>query len=171
MSPKRSQYPSPDIPRTILGRSYHSDEQWGHGTEPPVDAHLLAADVDRGLQFGQQWQQALKIDPQFIFVTGWNEWVAQRFTSGSGGGPGFLGRLLKPGETFFVDNYNEEFSRDIMPMKGGYGDNYYMQLVDGIRRFKGVRAPARRPRLPDDFRKGAVCGVGTRTAALLRRRR
>ena len=46
---------------------------------------------------------------------------------------------LAKGDTFFVDNYNEEFSRDVMPMKGGYGDDYYMQLVDGIRRFKGVR--------------------------------
>ncbi len=128
-------------PTDNLGRSYHSDDQWGHGTEPPVDVHLLAADSDKGLQFGQQWEQALKIDPEFIFVTGWNEWIAQRFTSGPGGGPGFLGRVLKPGETFFVDNYNEEFSRDIMPMKGGYGDNYYMQLVAGIRRFKGARHP------------------------------
>ena len=126
-------------PTDNLGRSYQSDEAWGKGTEPPTDALHLAADRAKGLQLGQQWRQALKIDPQFIFVTGWNEWVAQRFVSGGGGGPGFLGRVLKPGETFFVDNYNEEFSRDAMPMKGGYGDNYYMQLVDGIRQFKGVR--------------------------------
>ncbi len=141
---------SPNVPEEIavvvaghptddLGRSYHSDKTWGDGTEPPVDAHKLAADVDKGLQFSQQWSRALQVDPQFIFVTGWNEWVAQRFTSGPGGGPGFLGHVNKPGETFFVDNYNEEFSRDIMPMQGGYGDNYYWQLVDGIRRFKGVR--------------------------------
>jgi len=127
-----------------LGRSYHSDEEWGHGTEPPVDAQYQTPESNRGLQFAQQWERALKIDPQFIFVTGWNEWVAQRFLSGAGGGPGFLGRIAKLGETFFVDNYNEEFSRDIMPMKttekGGYGDNYYLQLVAGIRRFKGVRA-------------------------------
>ena len=66
-------------PVDSLGRSYHSDETWGHGTEPPVDSHFLAADVNKGIQFSQQWQQALKIDPQFILVTGWNEWVAQRF--------------------------------------------------------------------------------------------
>ncbi len=130
-------------PVDSLGRSYHSDEQWGHGTEPPVDAQYKTADTDKGLQFSQQWERALQIDPQFIFLTGWNEWVAQRFTSGAGGGPGFLGRTLKPGETFFVDNYNEEFSRDAMPMrtteKGGYADNYYLQMVAGIRRFKGVR--------------------------------
>jgi hypothetical protein len=126
-------------PTDDLGRSYHSDETWGYGAEPPVDAHFVAADVDQGIQFAQQWDGALKIDPQFVFVTGWNEWIAQRFVSGPGGGPDFLGHTLKPGQTFFVDNVNEEFSRDIMPMKGGYGDDYYMQLVAGIRRFKGVR--------------------------------
>ena len=126
-------------PTDNLGRSYHSAETWGVGTEPPVDKNRLAADRAKGLQFSQQWRRALEVDPQFVFVTGWNEWTAQRFVSGPGGGPGFLGRVLKPGETFFVDNYNEEFSRDAMPMKGGYGDNYYMQLVDGIRQFKGVR--------------------------------
>ncbi len=125
-------------PVDSLGRSYHSDEQWGHGTEPPVDAHYQTPDTDQGLQFAQQWQRALQIDPQFIFVTGWNEWVAQRFIAA---GPGtFAGRPQVKGGTFFVDNFNEEFSRDAMPMKGGYSDNYYMQLVDGIRRFKGVPA-------------------------------
>lgn len=122
-----------------LGRSYHSDETWGKGTEPPVDQYHATSESVKGLQFAQQWKQALKVDPEFIFVTGWNEWIAQRFVSGADGGPTFLGRKLRPGETFFVDNYNEEFSRDAMPMKGRYGDNYYMQLVDGIRRFKGVR--------------------------------
>ena len=38
-----------------------------------------------------------------------------------------------------MGNFNEEFSRDLMPMKGGYGDNYYMQLIDYVRQFKGVR--------------------------------
>ena len=40
---------------------------------------------------------------------------------------------------FFVDQYNAEFNRCIQPMKGGYTDNYYMQMVDNIRRYKGVR--------------------------------
>ncbi|MDQ2799153.1 MAG: hypothetical protein M3Y13_05865, partial [Armatimonadota bacterium] len=124
-------------PTDSLGRSYHSDEKWGQGTEPPVDEQYRTPDSAKGLQFSQQWRQALKIDPQFIFVTGWNEWVAQRFLAG---GPGtFAGHPQVKGGTFFVDNFTEEFSRDIMPMKGGYGDNYYMQLVDGIRQFKGVR--------------------------------
>ncbi|HNT36564.1 MAG TPA: hypothetical protein PKH07_16375, partial [bacterium] len=31
-----------------------------------------------------------------------------------------------------------EFSRDVEMMKGGYGDNYYMQMAANIRRFKGM---------------------------------
>jgi len=41
----------------------------------------------------------------------------------------------------FVDTFNHEYSRDIEPVTGGHGDNYYYQLIDNIRRFKGVRAP------------------------------
>lgn len=35
-----------------------------------------------------------------------------------------------------VDLFNEEYSRDIEPMEGGYGDNFYLQLVRNIRKFK-----------------------------------
>ncbi len=126
-------------PTDNLGRSYHGEQAWGVGAEPPTDKYLLAADRARGPYFAQQWSRALQVDPQFVLITGWNEWVAQRFLSGAGGGPNFLGHLAKPGETFFVDNYNEEYSRDVQPMKGGYADNYYMQMAAGIRQYKGVR--------------------------------
>ena len=127
-------------PTDSLGRSYQSEEQWGHGTEPLVDSQYRVANTDKGAQFAQQWERALRIDPQFILVTGWNEWVAQRFAAD---GPGtFAGHPQVKGGTFFVDNFTEEFSRDVMPMKttekGGYGDDYYFQMVAGIRRFKGT---------------------------------
>ncbi|WP_286019130.1 hypothetical protein, partial [Candidatus Venteria ishoeyi] len=38
-----------------------------------------------------------------------------------------------------VDQYNSEFNRCIHPMQGGYTDNYYMQMAQNIRRYKGVR--------------------------------
>jgi hypothetical protein len=38
----------------------------------------------------------------------------------------------------FVDQFSEEFSRDIEMMKGGHEDNYYYQLVSGVRRYKGM---------------------------------
>lgn len=121
-----------------VGRSFHGSDRpgTGRGQEPALDALDLAADVNKGTFFAQQWESARKIDPEFVFVTGWNEWTAGRQY-----GPGvpMLGQVTKPGQCYFVDNFNEEFSRDIMPMKGGYGDNYYMQLVDQIRRYKGAR--------------------------------
>ena len=121
-----------------IGRSFQGgDQPWGiKGQEPPLDQFDLAADRQKGLFFSQQWRNALKADPQFLFITGWNEWTADRQYA-----PGvtMLGHVTQPGQYYFVDEYNAEFSRDAMPMKGGFGDNYYMQLVDGIRRFKGVR--------------------------------
>lgn len=82
--------------------------------------------VNWGYNFAEQWKRALELDPPFVMVTGWNEWIAGRF--GGAKGP-FV----------FVDQFSEEFSRDIEPMKGGHGDNYYYQLVANVRRFKGVK--------------------------------
>jgi len=127
-----------------IGRSFHASKQ------PQADE----VRPGEGLYFDEQWRHALPLSPQFIFVTGWNEWVAQRFISD--GSMNFLGRTLPRGGTFFVDLYDAEFSRDIEPMKGGYGDNYYWQLIANIRRYKGVRptpptGPDRTIAIPGDF--------------------
>ena len=103
-----------------LGRSFHNG-QWD--TSP--DAVL------KGLNFAEQWQNALKQDPEYIFVTGWNEWIAGRFNEFNG----------YQAPVIFVDEYDQEHSRDIEPMKGGHGDNYYYQLADYIRQYKGSRKP------------------------------
>ena len=120
-------------PTTNIGRSFHN------GQEPPAANQQPAA----GLCFAEQWSRALAVDPDFIFITGWNEWVAQRFVTPDDGRPGFLGHTTQDGESWFVDTYSQEYSRDIEPMKGGHTDNYYYQMVDNIRRFKGVRSPTR----------------------------
>jgi len=115
-------------PTSNIGRSFHG------GQEPPPGERAPA----EGLCFTEQWQRALQVAPEFVHVTGWNEWVAQRFISEQGGQT-MLGERLPPGGTFFVDQYNQEFSRDIETMKGGHGDNYYYQLASNIRRYKGAR--------------------------------
>lgn len=85
--------------------------------------------VNRGYNFQEQAERALKEDPEFVFVTGWNEWIAGRFAE-------FAGVELP---VMFVDEFDQEFSRDIEPMAGGHGDDYYYQFVSFVRRFKGVR--------------------------------
>lgn len=106
-------------PLAGLGRSNDGEKQ-------PDGEHMQ---TDKGIYFAKEWERALKIDPQFVFITGWNEWVAQRFID------------EKNGNSYFVDQYNQEYSRDVEPMKDGHTDNYYYQMVDYIRRYKGVRAP------------------------------
>ncbi len=83
--------------------------------------------VNWGHNFQEQWQRAFELQPPFVMVTGWNEWIA--------------GRWGKPdGPLVFVDQLDQQFSRDIEPMRGGHGDNYYLQLVANVRRFKGAPA-------------------------------
>ncbi|WP_285056839.1 hypothetical protein [Pedobacter ginsengisoli] len=112
-------------PMSNIGRSFHD------GKEPEVKRS------GEGLYFAEQWKRALAVDPEFVFITGWNEWVAMRFDDGAASH--FLGKKIKKGETYFVDLYNEEYSRDAEPMKGGFNDNYYYQMVSNIRKFKGSR--------------------------------
>lgn len=104
--------------RRNWGRSFHNGKH-----------DLSEGAVNWGYNFQEQWDHALNQDPQMIFVTGWNEWVAMRLE-----GP--PERPIR-----FVDQASQEYSRDIEPMRGGHFDNYYMQLVANVRRFKGVAKP------------------------------
>ncbi len=104
------------------GRSYHAGKK-----------DSLPGSVDQGLNFAEQWKRALELDPPFVMVTGWNEWIASKFS--------------RPGQPIvFVDQYDQEYSRDIEPVKGMHQDNYYYQLVSNVRRYKGSPAlPAASP--------------------------
>ena len=119
--------PAPMSHKTgAMGRSWHKgkkDEREGA--------------IELGLNFDEQWTRAMELDPKFVFVTGWNEWIAGRYlkwhiyTDKDCYHPGGM----------FVDQYNQEYSRDCEPMRGGHSDNYYYQLAAHVRRFKGVRKP------------------------------
>lgn len=83
--------------------------------------------VNWGHNFQEQWTRAFELEPPFVMVTGWNEWIA--------------GRWGKPdGPLVFVDQFDQEYSRDIEPAKGAHGDNYYWQMIANVRRFKGAPA-------------------------------
>lgn len=79
-----------------------------------------------GINFQEQWDFAIAQDPEIIFVTGWNEWIAGRNKEWGGVPNGF------------PDQCNDENSRDCEPSKGELKDYYYYQLAANIRRFKGV---------------------------------
>jgi hypothetical protein len=134
-------------PLSGIGRSFHD------GQEPPTDEYDVTPFTPQGLHFAEQWKRALEVDPEFVFVTGWNEWTAgavecddpsyealqAKWSFFPGAKLGKAAKPLKVGDIYFIDQYNQEFSRDIEPMRGGHTDNYYYQLVDGIRRYKGAR--------------------------------
>lgn len=101
----------------VFGRTYTSN-----GYDTGENAKLY------GANFAEQFEYALKVDPEFIFVTGFNEWVAGRFD------------LWQGVVNAFPDQFDDTCSRDIEPTKGDLADNYYYQLVEFIRRYKGVRA-------------------------------
>ena len=75
-----------------------------------------------GKFFYEQWKEAFRVHPKVVTITWWNEWTAQRF--------------IVDGQTAFVDNYNQEYSRDIEPMEGGHGDLYYQWMKQYIAAYK-----------------------------------
>lgn len=114
---------------TSKGRSYHKK----HNPKPEdQNPHV-------GWGFDEQWKRALEINPPFVLVTGWNEWIAPMQRVKDGKPAKYLGKPLPADAGFFVDQYDMEYSRDAEPMRGPIADNYYYQMIDGIRRYKGVR--------------------------------
>ena len=79
-----------------------------------------------GYNFAEEWERAYELNPKLVYITGWNEWIAGHYTEWQG----VTGA--------FPDQYSDEYSRDIEPTKGDFKDNYYYQMVGGIRKFKGV---------------------------------
>ncbi len=103
----------------VTGRSYTSTFQDRYEKEG-------AEATKWGYFFAEQFDYALEIDPQVIFITGWNEWTAGRHQEWSGI------------ENAFPDQFIDEFSRDLEPTKGALQDHYYYQMVNYVRKFKGV---------------------------------
>jgi hypothetical protein len=143
---KAGWHESPDKPEQIsVCIAPHPLDGRGRSATPGQKAPIVPEGQLRsaeGIYATDQWKHALKVDPPFIFVTGWNEWIAQRQIWGKPHKPKQMAySKLGEGDTYFVDQFNQEFSRDSEPMKNGHGDNYYYQLVANIRRYKGVRPP------------------------------
>ena len=116
------------------GRSFHNPENYSSNRASKFQKVLknsyTAWQADesltmQGLNFQKQFDNAIESDAMYVLVTGWNEWVAQR-------------QAADNGAISFVDTASMEFSRDAEMMRGGYFDNYYMQLAYNVQRVKGT---------------------------------
>lgn len=131
-------------PSSLVGKSWTREKG-----EPELDEYdrpkptyvpwlgkTVARPEGYGIYFQDRWDEALKANPQFLYINDWNEWTAGKYPPAPGTTFPFMRR---DSNYFFVDQYNMEFNRCVQPMKGGYTDNYYMQMAQNIRRYKGVR--------------------------------
>lgn len=107
------------------GRAFHDGRN-----DPAPDAWK------KGYNFTEQFDRAVETDPPIVLVTGWNEWIAGRWQG------------IPERPIMFVDCANYEYSRDLEMMRGGYFDNYFMQLTEYVRRYKGVEDTPVFGRLP-----------------------
>lgn len=92
--------------------------------------------VDKGSNFAGQYQTVFDTNDSTnkdydkdyeinnVFITGFNEWIAVK-------------QIDVYGNPFWCDTFNEEYSRDIemTSIEGGYGDNYYLQLIELNRKY------------------------------------
>ncbi len=109
------------------GRAFHNGQN-----DPDPEAYKY------GYNFAEQFDRAVETDPPIVLITGWNEWIA-----GDWGG----GRPDRP--IMFVDCADYEYSRDVEMMRGGYFDNYFMQMVSYVRKYKGTPETPVNPKCTD----------------------
>lgn len=135
----------PNLAASMGGSAFYGQSgNWGrsfrNGSPGNPDKDLV-----HGYNVQEQWDFALKQQTPFVFVTGWNEWIAGKWRYGK----------ERPEHALFVDQANPEYSRDMEPsLTADLKDHYYMQLVSNIRRYKGVEA------LPVLSQKKRVKGFG-----------
>ena len=103
----------------------------GRGTSSQrnrVNAGTNSLEAGRaGLNLSRQWDTVYStLDTENpvnrVFITQFNEWVAPK--------------LNVNGAVKYIDEYSEEYSRDIEPMKGGYGDNFLLLTRAKVNRYK-----------------------------------
>ncbi len=122
-------------------------DNWGRGYTTATKRNGDVEAILRGDNFQEGWEAAMALDPDIIFVTGWNEWVMQKMNLHV-----FFPDHFPFDYPCYTDNFNVEYSRDAemtrIPtykmdeagnyLEEGYGDNYLVQLMENIRRFKGI---------------------------------
>lgn len=148
------------VPVAQHGHSGYATSASAEGPMTSRGYNNKTGEVDSDWREGQSFQQMFdtvhgmyKDKVKTVMVTGWNEWIAQKQE------PLPALYMGKPAQNtsgvHFVDVYNNEHSRDIEMMKGGYGDNYYLQLMYNVRKLKLKNIEATKfPTATIDFANG-----------------
>lgn len=107
----------------IVASAQHPESSRGYNNA----SKKVEKDWTAGANFQTMWDAVLERKDSIhnVLVTSFNEWMAIKYAKAQGSD-----------SVFFVDVFNHEFSRDIEMMNGGYNDNFYLQLVRNLRKFK-----------------------------------
>lgn len=121
----------PNLDASMGGSAFYGKAgNWGRSFRKG-DAGNPDKEIAFGYNIQEQWDYALTQDVPFIFITGWNEWIAGKWSRTD----------EHKNQAHFVDQANAEYSRDIEPTwTAGLKDTYYLQMLSNIRRYKGVDA-------------------------------
>jgi hypothetical protein len=90
-----------------------------------------------GRTFVRQFERIYDEPPAIAIISGWNEWMAQRFCldeRGLAADRGCVADHWPDGTKVFVDQYDKDYSRDIEPTKDS--DFYYRLMARCIAAFK-----------------------------------
>lgn len=92
------------------------------------EEYAIEENWEAGKNIEDQWDTVFKYEEQgktveMITVTAWNEWLAWKYNPAGD-------------QILYVDNFNAQFSRDMEMDKNYYKDNFYLQLVRNVRKYK-----------------------------------
>ncbi len=129
------------------GRSLVSDAsgkrvEYNQTVNGRLDFGYSLNETPLGLAFAQQWSYALEKSPKMVMLTGWNEFTfGKHVNAGIGQMIASMYTVIQDDpiqENNYIDAMTAEYSRDIEPIKGRFGDNYFYQMAYYIRLFKGM---------------------------------
>lgn len=126
----------PYTPRSALGSavSVGSSYQTSYASLPFAAAGKLS-----GLTFARQWQTAFAMRPDYVFISGWNEFTAQPQPNPFPSNPYAASMGLERdayGRYLFVDVHGMEYGRELEPSTH-YGSYYYEMLKSCAKLWKG----------------------------------
>ena len=142
--------PSGNTEQVIVSCGFHANSSKGrsyHGGRQPSDGlgafEFQLGTTIQGLAFAEQWSRVMQVKPPIVMITGWNEWWAGRWEDAAHNQKIANTYICDKNDPvkrhYYVDCFNPEFSRDVEMSKYGIRDNYYNQMVQLIRTYKGAR--------------------------------